>query len=184
MNRIFDITLKDLMQILRNRMTFLFLLIMPVAFTLLFGLAFAGSSQPSDTRLPVGLLNQDGGAISTQLQTLLSGSTVIRLDTTSGRSLSKSPFRRVSGNKCMVAGLGMSHVRGIGIKAGAGGGEWRAGQGIVGQETSGVGGRGQREFSRPTTRFGRFSWQSDDERCDREDAQIAHALKEILVLRQ
>ena len=46
MNRIFDITLKDLMQILRNRMTFLFLLIMPVAFTLLFGLAFGGSSQP------------------------------------------------------------------------------------------------------------------------------------------
>jgi ABC-2 type transport system permease protein len=86
MNRILDITLKDLMQILRNRMTFLFLLIMPVAFTLLFGLAFAGSSQPSDTRLPVGLLNQDGGVISTQLQTLLSGSTVIRLDTTSGRS--------------------------------------------------------------------------------------------------
>ena len=86
MNRIFDITLKDLMQILRNRMTFLFLLIMPVAFTLLFGLAFGGSSQPSDTRLPVGLLNQDGGAISTQLQTLLSSSTVIRLDTTSGRS--------------------------------------------------------------------------------------------------
>ena len=86
MNRIFDITLKDLMQILRNRMTFLFLLIMPVAFTLLFGLAFAGSSQPSDTRLPVGLLNQDGGAISAQLQALLSTSTVIRLDTTSGRS--------------------------------------------------------------------------------------------------
>jgi ABC-2 type transport system permease protein len=86
MNRIFDITLKDLTQILRNRMTFLFLLIMPVAFTLLFGLAFGGSSQPSDTRLPVGLLNQDNGVISAQLQTLLSGSTVIRLDTTSGRS--------------------------------------------------------------------------------------------------
>jgi ABC-2 type transport system permease protein len=86
MNRIFDITLKDLMQILRNRMTFLFLLIMPIAFTLLFGLAFGGSSQPADTRLPVGLLNQDGGAIGAQLQTLLAGSTVIRLDTTSGRT--------------------------------------------------------------------------------------------------
>ncbi|MGD0751953.1 MAG: ABC transporter permease [Anaerolineales bacterium] len=86
MNRIFDITLKDLMQILRNRMTFLFLLLMPVAFTLLFGLAFGGSSQPSDTRLPVGLLNQDGGLISADLHTLLASSTVIRLDTTPGRT--------------------------------------------------------------------------------------------------
>ena len=86
MKRILDITLKDLMQILRNRMTFLFLLIMPIAFTLLFGLAFGGSSQPTDTRLPVGLINQDGGASSMQLQTLLAGSTVIRLDTTPGRT--------------------------------------------------------------------------------------------------
>jgi ABC-2 type transport system permease protein len=86
MNRIFDITLKDIMQILRNRMTFLFLLIMPIAFTLLFGLAFGGSGQTSDSRLPVGFLDQDGGAISKQLQTLLAGSTVIRLDTTAGRT--------------------------------------------------------------------------------------------------
>jgi len=86
MNRIFDITLKDIQQILRNRMTFLFLLIMPIAFTLLFGLAFGGSSKTSDSRLPVGFLNLDGGAISTQLQTLLANSTVIRLDTTPGRS--------------------------------------------------------------------------------------------------
>ena len=87
MNRIFDITLKDLTQILRNRMTFLFLLIMPIAFTLLFGLAFGGSSnQPSDARLPVGLLNQDNSGISMQLQTLLNNSTVIRLDTTAGRT--------------------------------------------------------------------------------------------------
>ena len=86
MNRIFDITQKDIMQILRNRMTFLFLLIMPIAFTLLFGLAFGGSSQPGDTRLPVSLLDQDGGAISKNLQTLLAGSTVIRLDTSAGRS--------------------------------------------------------------------------------------------------
>ena len=40
MIRIFDITLKDLVQILRDKKTFLFLMIMPIAFTLLFGLAF------------------------------------------------------------------------------------------------------------------------------------------------
>ena len=59
MNRIFDITLKDLMQILRNRMTFLFLLIMPIAFTLLFGLAFGGSGQTS-RHPPAGRLSGPG----------------------------------------------------------------------------------------------------------------------------
>jgi ABC-2 type transport system permease protein len=86
MSRILDITVKDLRQILRNRMTFLFLLIMPIAFTLLFGFAFGGSSGPSDPRLPVGYLDQDGGQISQALKTLLDGSTVIRLDETARRT--------------------------------------------------------------------------------------------------
>lgn len=80
MIRIFDITLKDLMQILRDRKTFLFLLIMPIAFTLLFGLAFGGSGKTSDPRLPVGYLDQDGGSLSADLKALLAGSTIIRLD--------------------------------------------------------------------------------------------------------
>jgi ABC-2 type transport system permease protein len=86
MNRIFDITLKDLLQILRNRMTFLFLLIMPVAFTLLFGFAFGGSGSPADPRLPVGYLDHDGGPVSQALQVLLADSTVIRLDETPRRT--------------------------------------------------------------------------------------------------
>jgi ABC-2 type transport system permease protein len=103
MIRIFDITLKDLKQILRNRMTFLFLLIMPIAFTLLFGLAFGGSSQPGDTRLPVGLLDQDGSAISTDLQNLLAASTVIRLDTTTGRM--ETGLASLVGSNKMAAAL-------------------------------------------------------------------------------
>jgi ABC-2 type transport system permease protein len=86
MNRIFDITLKDLMQILRDRKTFLFLLIMPIGFTLLFGLAFGGSGRTTDNRLPVGYLDRDGGTISASLNTLLAASTVIRLDTNADRS--------------------------------------------------------------------------------------------------
>jgi ABC-2 type transport system permease protein len=85
-------------------MTFLFLLIMPIAFTLLFGLAFGGSSnQPSDSRLPVGLLDQDNAAISAQLQTLLANSTVIRLDTTSGRS--ESDLAGLVGSNKMAAAV-------------------------------------------------------------------------------
>jgi ABC-2 type transport system permease protein len=80
MIRIFDITWKDLMQILRDRKTFLFLLIMPIGFTLLFGLAFSGSGNKTDPRLPVGFLNQDGGGLSADLKGLLVNSTVIRLD--------------------------------------------------------------------------------------------------------
>jgi len=79
MIRIFDITLKDLMQILRDKKTFLFLLIMPIAFTLLFGLAFGGSGKTADPRFPVGYLNQDGTTLSADLKSLLVNSTVIRL---------------------------------------------------------------------------------------------------------
>lgn len=86
MKRIFDITAKDLIQIVRNRMTFLFLLIMPAAFTILFGLAFGGSGKATDTRLPVGILDQDGGSLSTDLKSMLAASSVIRMDETPGRS--------------------------------------------------------------------------------------------------
>ena len=56
MRRTLDIALKDLMQILRDRKTFLFLLIMPIAFTYLFGSPSVGSAKGKkpDPRLPVG----------------------------------------------------------------------------------------------------------------------------------
>ena len=82
MASIFYITSKDLIQMLRDRKSFLFLLIMPIAFTLLFGFAFSGSSQNSkDSRLPVGLLNQDASStLSLEVERLLAPSEVIRLE--------------------------------------------------------------------------------------------------------
>jgi len=81
MIRILDITLKDLMQLLRDVKTFMFLLIMPVIFTFLFGYAFGGfSSDASDSRLPVGYLSQDDHWVTDSLHDLLSESEVIRLD--------------------------------------------------------------------------------------------------------
>jgi ABC-2 type transport system permease protein len=79
MKNILTIAQKDLTQIARNRMTFLFLLIMPVAFTLMFAYAFSGTGQPADPRLPVGYLDQDGGRFSPDLELILSESAVIRL---------------------------------------------------------------------------------------------------------
>ena len=78
---ILHIASKDLTQILRDRKTFLFLLIMPIAFTLLFGFAFSGADAGvEDARLPVGLLNLDGSPLSLELERLLAASEVIRLE--------------------------------------------------------------------------------------------------------
>lgn len=80
MKNILDITLKDLLELTRNRMTFLFSLIMPIAFTILFGFAFSGvGDPPEDPRLPIGFMDQDGETISKELITLFEGSTVFRL---------------------------------------------------------------------------------------------------------
>lgn len=79
MRRVLDITLKDLSQLMRDRKTFLFSLIMPVILTLLFGYAFGGFGASNDPRLPVGLLDQDSSEISRQLYQLLADSKVIRL---------------------------------------------------------------------------------------------------------
>ncbi len=88
MSSIFYIASKDLLQMLRDRKTFMFLLLMPIAFTLLFGLAFNNNSKGSgDPRLPVGFLNQDGASpISLELERLLAPSGVIRLESREAES--------------------------------------------------------------------------------------------------
>jgi ABC-2 type transport system permease protein len=81
MIRILDIAQKDLLQLLRDRKTFMFLLIMPVAFTLLFGYAFGGfSSGTADARLPIGFLDQDSSRLSKKLRDLFAASEVVRLN--------------------------------------------------------------------------------------------------------
>lgn len=81
MIRILDITRKDLMQLARDVKTFMFLLIMPILFTFLFGYAFGGfSSGDSDSRLPVGYLSQDDHWVTDSLHDLLSESEVVRLE--------------------------------------------------------------------------------------------------------
>ena len=80
MIRVFDIALKDLLQMMRDGKVFMFLLIMPIGFTLLFGYAFGGfSDEQTDSRLPVGYLDQDQSWISERLYDLLADSDVIRL---------------------------------------------------------------------------------------------------------
>src|SRR5512146_792823 len=80
--RIFDLALKDLSQVFRDKRSLVFLVAMPIAFTLFMGFAYKGQ-QPktaADQRTPLGWVNQDpDGALSKQLYAMLSGSDAVRL---------------------------------------------------------------------------------------------------------
>jgi ABC-2 type transport system permease protein len=79
--RILDLARKDLFQILQDWKSGLFLLVMPILFTLFFG--FVMGSAPADNsdqdlRLPVGVINLDGDTLASSLEKLLADSEVIR----------------------------------------------------------------------------------------------------------
>ena len=80
--RIIDVALKDLSQIFRDKRSLMFLVAMPVAFTLFMGFAYKGNggSAPTDARIPLGWVNNDaGGALSQQLFAMLSGSDSVKV---------------------------------------------------------------------------------------------------------
>jgi ABC-2 type transport system permease protein len=79
--RVIDLALKDIRQLVRDWRAAVFLLAMPIGFTLMFGFAFGGRSgiEEGDPRLPVGYLDQDQGQLSPQLAALLTSSEVIRI---------------------------------------------------------------------------------------------------------
>ncbi len=78
--RAFDLAVKDLHQLARDRMTAFFLVIMPAVFTLMFGFAFGGfGGSEENPRLPVGVVaEKGGGVVSAGLLALLDASDVIR----------------------------------------------------------------------------------------------------------
>jgi len=99
---IFDIALKDLTQLVRDRKIFLFLLVMPIVFTLLFGFAFGGfSGAQGESRLPVGYLDRDKSWVSRELLTLLESSQVIRLQYGGG----EAELEALTANDDLVAAL-------------------------------------------------------------------------------
>jgi ABC-2 type transport system permease protein len=111
---VFDLALKDLRQISRDRKSFLFLLVMPIAFTLLFGFAFGGSST-ADPRLPIGLANEDGSELSRQLVTMLAASDVVRIeadDTASAELQQQVAGEEIAAAVFIPAGFGSSLLEG------------------------------------------------------------------------
>lgn len=75
--RVIHLAVKDLYQIVRDWKSALFLFIMPIGFTLMFGIAFSGGD--ADPRLPVAILNYDSnGILSRELSNLMELSESIR----------------------------------------------------------------------------------------------------------
>jgi ABC-2 type transport system permease protein len=117
MIRILDIALKDLLQLVRDFETFMFLILLPVAFTVLFGFAFGGfGGGPSDSRLPVGYMDQDGSKLSAALRGLLAGSDVIRLDEDTSRS--QAGLEKLVADGDLAAAVIVPRDYGKGVRAG------------------------------------------------------------------
>jgi ABC-2 type transport system permease protein len=68
---------KDLLQTVRDKLSFIFILVMPLAFTLFFGLLFGGGSGVD--KLPLAVWDADGGAAAKQLLADLDKSAVVRV---------------------------------------------------------------------------------------------------------
>jgi ABC-2 type transport system permease protein len=77
---------KDLLQTVRDKLSFIFILLMPLAFTLFFGLLFGGGSG----RLPLAVNNADaGGAAAQQLVAALRDSDVVKVTVESAADAEK-----------------------------------------------------------------------------------------------
>ena len=76
---------KDLQLTARDRMSFIFDLVMPLVFTLFFGLLFGANS--SNDKLPLAVWNADGGAAATRLVSDLEHSKVVTVVPKQGHAL-------------------------------------------------------------------------------------------------
>ena len=80
--RIFDLALKDLSQIFRDKKSLLFLVAMPIVFTVFMGLAYrnGGSDQNVDNRIPLAVVNPEpGGVLNKALFARLETSETVRV---------------------------------------------------------------------------------------------------------
>jgi len=78
---------KDLQQTVRDKLSFVFILVMPLAFTLFFGLLFGANS--SSNKLPLAVWDADGGAAANQLVAALEKSAVVTVVAKQGSAFEK-----------------------------------------------------------------------------------------------
>jgi ABC-2 type transport system permease protein len=102
--RTMDLALKDLRQVFRDRRALIFILVMPIVFTLFFGFAFNQKPAEADARLKIGVVNQDAdGVLSQALVELIDGSETIRVETVADADAAQIDSRIVKGE--LAAGL-------------------------------------------------------------------------------
>lgn len=114
--RAIDLAVKDLSQIFRDWKAALFLVIMPIGFTLLLGFVFSGVDGQEDPRLPIGFVDQDGGgSLSTHLLDLLEASDAIRPEVL---DVNRDEVARRVGDQDLAAAIIVPAGYGEGILAG------------------------------------------------------------------
>lgn len=119
MKYVIRIALKDIRETLRDKMTFLFLLVMPILFTMMFGLAFGGS--PSNPIQTIAFIDQDGSAVSAGLKGFLENSTDVRLESVGLEAFTGSPAdlqEAVAGGEKWAAGMVVPAGYGASLEAG------------------------------------------------------------------
>lgn len=120
--RIIDLALKDLSQIFRDKRVLLFLVAMPVIFTLFMGFAYKSGKDNDatrDTRIPLGWVNNDPeGNVSKQLFEMLSNSDAIKLVELNSDAVDES-VRKGEVAGVLVVPVGYSEQVQAGREAGA-----------------------------------------------------------------
>lgn len=119
MKYVIRIALKDIRETLRDKMTFLFLLVMPILFTMMFGLAFGGS--PINPIQTIAFIDLDGSAVSTGLKGFLENSTDVRLESGGLEAFTGSPAdlqEAVAGGEKWAAGVVVPAGYGASLEAG------------------------------------------------------------------
>lgn len=103
--RILYLALKDLAQILRDKKSLLFLVAMPIIFTVFMGFAYGQGNQPQDPRLALAVLNLDAdGVVAGELVADLQRSTVVRVEPIDA-ALSENDLQEQVGRSQFAAAL-------------------------------------------------------------------------------
>jgi ABC-2 type transport system permease protein len=77
--RIVDLAFKDINQLVRDKRALLFLVLMPIMFTVFMGIMLTPPAQESDSRLPIGFINQDqSGTLGAEFRSLLESSEAVK----------------------------------------------------------------------------------------------------------
>ncbi|RPJ44590.1 MAG: ABC transporter permease [Chloroflexi bacterium] len=117
--RTFDLAFKDIRQVLRDRRSLAFLIIMPIVLTLFFGFAMKNQSQETDPRPLIGVVNRDpDGQLSLVLLDLLNASDTIRAEAVAEAGAAQIDSRVVKGE--LAAGLVIPQGFSAGLLSGGG----------------------------------------------------------------